>query len=123
MPVDTPYEKHVFVCTYGPWCILDGAKDVQKRMKELVKDAGLRDACRVNQSGCLNQCGNGPMVAVYPDNVWYAHVDPAGAERIVREHVVGSQPVEDLRYRPDHAGNNKLPHIREAEARKKEKTD
>lgn len=121
MVVDRPYEKHVFVCTYGPWCELDGAKDVQKRMKSLVKDAGLRDQCRVNQAGCLNQCGNGPMVVVYPEGVWYAGVDVGKAERIVREHVVGGEPVEELRWRPVQAGNNKTSKVRAEEARKKEK--
>lgn len=119
--VERPYEKHVFVCTYGPWCVLDGSRDVQQAVKRLVKDAGLRDVCRVNQSGCLNQCGHGPMVVVYPEGVWYDHVDVEKARRIVQEHVVAGRPVEELRYRPDHVGNNKLQHIREAEAKEKGK--
>lgn len=28
-------------------------------------------------SGCLGQCGNGPMVLVMPDQVWYRRVRPA----------------------------------------------
>jgi (2Fe-2S) ferredoxin len=34
---------------------------------------------------------------VYPDAVWYGHVQPEDAEEIVREHLVGGRPVERLR--------------------------
>ena len=30
----------------------------------------------VTASGCLGQCGNGPMVLVLPDMVWYSGVQP-----------------------------------------------
>jgi (2Fe-2S) ferredoxin len=38
------------------------------------------------------------MVVVYPEDTWYAGVDVEGANRIVREHLVGGTPVEDYRY-------------------------
>ena len=28
-------------------------------------------------SGCLGKCGNGPMVLILPDQVWYSHVYPS----------------------------------------------
>ena len=41
-------------------------------------------------------CQNGPIVVVYPDGVWYQHVDEVGLKRIVDEHLKGNRPVEDL---------------------------
>jgi (2Fe-2S) ferredoxin len=47
------------------------------------------------------------MVVVYPDDVWYAGVDPQGAMRILEEHIIGGQPVEALRHVAP-PGDNKL---------------
>ena len=92
------YEHHVFVCTDGKTCRREGAEDVYRALKRGVKEAGLKRTVRVNQAGCMNQCGHGPMVVVYPDDVWYSAVDEKGAERIVAEHLVGGRPVARHRY-------------------------
>lgn len=107
MPV---YERHVFVCTSGEWCpSVDGdGLGVHARLKEAVKSAGLAGRVRVNHSGCFSQCGNGPMVVVYPDAVWYAAVTPADVDEIVSSHLIGGAPVERLRYDPPEAGAHKL---------------
>jgi len=107
---DAIWEKHVFVCTSGDWCpAVDGdGLGVHARLKRLVGEAGLQQRVRINKSGCLDQCGFGPMVVVYPDNVWYWGVQPEDADEIVREHLIGGRPVERLRYR-NTPGKNKLP--------------
>jgi (2Fe-2S) ferredoxin len=108
---DAPiWEKHVFVCTSGSWCpMVDGdGLGVHARLKALVKQAELGGRVRVNHAGCFDQCGHGPMVVVYPENVWYAHVAPEDADEILRAHLIGGQPVERLRYRAT-PGKHKLP--------------
>jgi (2Fe-2S) ferredoxin len=104
------WERHVFVCTSGDWCPqVDGdGLGVHARFKKLVAQAGLKGHVRVNHSGCLDQCGHGPMVVIYPDAVWYWGVQPEDVEEIVREHLIGGRPVERLRYR-NTPGKNKLP--------------
>jgi (2Fe-2S) ferredoxin len=104
------WERHVFVCTSGDWCPqVDGdGVGVHATLKRLVAEAGLKDRVRVNHSGCLDQCGFGPMVVVYPESVWYWGVQPEDAATIVQEHLIGGVPVERLRYR-NHPGKNKLP--------------
>lgn len=91
---------HLFVCTYGPECPHDGpAVDICLELKRKVKEAGLKDRVRINKSGCLGQCGHGPMMAVYPEGVWYSHLDPDDALAVFEAHVVRrSGPVEELRY-------------------------
>ena len=100
------YKYHVFVCTSGKTCPKEGAEAVHATLKRAVKDAGLKRVVRVNHAGCMNQCGSGPMVVVYPEDVWYSGVDVRGALRIVREHILGGQPVEAYRYRA-RPGDNK----------------
>jgi (2Fe-2S) ferredoxin len=78
-------------------------------LKSAVKQAGMKGAVRINQSGCLGQCGHGPMAVVYPEGVWYSHLDEASAKRIFVEHLQASRPVEELRYQTPHGGSCELP--------------
>ena len=110
------WSRHVFVCTSGDWCpARDGdGLGVHARLKRAVAEAGLKDHVRVNHSGCLDQCGHGPMMVVYPEAVWYAGVRPEDVPEIVREHLAGGRPVERLVYR-NTPGKHKL--ARDAEGR------
>lgn len=101
------YQRHLFICTSGKHCPEQGGKDVFSALRSAVVEAGIKDRVRVNHAGCLGQCGHGPMVVVYPDDVWYHGVAAADAERIVREHLVGGVPVEALRYVAP-PGDNKI---------------
>ena len=101
------YRHHVFVCTSGKTCSWQGGPEVHEAMKRAAHDAGLKGKVRINQAGCMNQCGNGPMVVVYPQDIWYAHVDEEGGTQIVREHLVAGNPVARYRYVAP-PGDNKL---------------
>ena len=104
------WARHVFVCTSGKYCPeVDGdGRGVHARLKERVAAEGLNGRVRVNHSGCLDQCGYGPMIVVYPESVWYWGVQIADVDEIVREHLRDGRPVERLRYR-NRPGKNKLP--------------
>ena len=93
-----PFERHVFVCTHGDYCPFDGSAQVHRLLKDGVAARGLKGRVRVNKAGCFDQCGNGPMVVVYPENVWYGAVTPDRARRILEEHVEGGRPVVELIY-------------------------
>jgi nitrite reductase/ring-hydroxylating ferredoxin subunit/(2Fe-2S) ferredoxin len=103
------YDPHVFVCTSGETCPTQG--DVEKFVKVLrdgVKQAGKQGEVRINKAGCFSQCGHGPMVVVYPENVWYAGVKESDLPEILSSHIVGGKPVERLRYDPGVRGANKI---------------
>lgn len=106
----TPFERHVFVCTSGEFCPLrDGnSKEIHKAFKELANKAGLKGKVRINNSGCLDQCGHGPMVVVYPEGVWYSHLRLNDIPLIVEEHLINGRPVAHLQYHPPKVGANKL---------------
>jgi (2Fe-2S) ferredoxin len=55
-----------------------------RSFSSLQKAAGLSGKVRINKAGCLDQCEHGPTVVVYPEAVWYGHVQPEDAEEIVR---------------------------------------
>jgi nitrite reductase/ring-hydroxylating ferredoxin subunit/(2Fe-2S) ferredoxin len=103
------FESHVFVCTSGDVCPTQG--DVEGYVKALragALNAGKKADVRVNKSGCFNQCGHGPMIVVYPENVWYAGVRESDLQEILTSHIVGGKPVERLRYDPGKPGANKI---------------
>lgn len=102
------YRHHLFVCTGGKTCASQGSAEVFTALRDGVDAAGLKGIVRVNHAGCFSQCGHGPMVVVYPDDVWYHGVDVVGAERIVSEHLVGGAEVAELRYLAP-PGDNKVP--------------
>ncbi len=102
------YEKHLFVCTHGPFCWYDGDPDgLVEALKKRVAAAGLRDVIRINRSGCLNACGLGPTCVVYPDGVWYGGVQPSDADEIFESHLLRGVPVERLRLAPDFVKSTK----------------
>jgi (2Fe-2S) ferredoxin len=52
---------------------------------------------RVNQSGCLDRCEEGPVCVVYPEGVWYTYVDETDIDDIVDSHLVNGKPVDRLK--------------------------
>ena len=52
---------------------------------------------RVNKSGCLDRCEEGPVCVVYPDAVWYTYIDESDIDDIIDSHLVGGKPVERLK--------------------------
>ena len=103
------YKRHVFVCTGGDTCPTQG--DTEKYVKilraEVVK-AGLKVDVRINKSGCFSQCGHGPMMVVYPENVWYGGVQESDLMEIFQSHILNGHPVARLRYEPGVPGPNQI---------------
>ncbi|VEP13814.1 Ferredoxin, 2Fe-2S [Hyella patelloides LEGE 07179] len=53
-------------------------------------------------SGCLGQCGNGPMVLILPQEIWYNKVSPDEVKILVEQHLLKGQPVKSMLYRVKH---------------------
>jgi len=87
-------EKHVAVCT-NQTCAQDGAPAVLERLRQAARDSDQCDA-RITRSSCLGRCGEGPMVAVYPDGVWYGGVEDEDAADIVSSHLDRDRIVSEL---------------------------
>ncbi len=82
--------KCVRVCQ-NPACKKQGAAKVLAAFK-----ASVVPGVTVTPTGCLGQCGNGPMVLVLPDRVWYSGVRPQEVPMVVEQHLLDGQEVKKI---------------------------
>ena len=98
------YRHHVFFCCnqrQAPekCCATSNAGEMQQYAKKRIKELGLagKGKVRINKAGCLDRCEEGPVIVVYPEEVWYTYVDRDDIDEIIDRHVIGGQIVERLR--------------------------
>lgn len=98
------YRHHVFFCTNlredgTPCCQQHDAQAMRDYVKKRVKRLGLagKGGIRVNTAGCLDRCSQGPVIVVYPDDIWYTYVDKEDLDEIIDRHLANDQVVERLR--------------------------
>ena len=84
---------HLLVCKHKN-CLERGGKGTAKALKRALKKHRLRDDGVITKVKCLDLCGSGPVVVVYPDGVWYGAVDGECADQIVTEHLMEGRVVE-----------------------------
>ena len=66
--------------------------------KARTKELGIagKGGVRINTAGCMDRCQQGPVIAVYPDAVWYTYVDQEDIDEILEEHLTHGRVVERL---------------------------
>jgi (2Fe-2S) ferredoxin len=75
-------KAHILVCVHKD-CLKQGSKGVLKELKRSLKQHDLRDDVLISKVDCLDQCGDGPVVAVYTNGLWCGGVDEKDAHAII----------------------------------------
>ena len=88
--------RQVLVCQ-NRTCRKQGAEKVLAEFEKLSPSE-----VEVVASGCLGQCGNGPMMLVLPEEVWYSGVCAEEVTAITDRHLRGGKRVEAMLYRKFH---------------------
>ncbi|MBQ1532251.1 MAG: NADH-quinone oxidoreductase subunit NuoF [Solobacterium sp.] len=89
------YRMNILTCA-GTGCSASNSAQIVENFEEALKKYGLENEVKVVKTGCFGLCQKGPIVAVYPDKIFYSHVKPEDAERIVAEHIYKGRVVKDL---------------------------
>ncbi|MDQ3814184.1 MAG: (2Fe-2S) ferredoxin domain-containing protein [Armatimonadota bacterium] len=102
--------RYLVFCCHGSDCSKHGARDSYKALREEIRAHGLKYEIHCIKTECTDQCKHGPIMIVCPGGedvegedatgsaIWYQHVRPKDAARIVREHLQHGHPVADKRY-------------------------
>ncbi|MBR3227162.1 MAG: NADH-quinone oxidoreductase subunit NuoF [Erysipelotrichaceae bacterium] len=84
------------LCCAGTGCTSNRSEEVYNNFEKYIKVYGLDEEIRVVRTGCFGLCQKGPIVAVYPDKIFYAQVKPEDVEKIVTEHLLKGRVVKEL---------------------------
>lgn len=95
------YEKHVFICTNDKdapkkCCGSAHGMDLVNAFKEQWEAAGFTKKVRIQRAGCLDVCGKGPAMVVYPEGVFYGNVQKEDVAEIVEKHLLNDEIVNRL---------------------------
>ena len=98
------YQRHVFFCINqrenGEACCNDhNAQAMRDYAKERIKALNMsgKGKIRINNAGCLDRCSEGPVIVIYPDDIWYTYVDQEDIDEIIDEHLINGRPVDRLK--------------------------
>lgn len=81
----TKPEHHIFVCgsfrvsgeSQGV-CNKKGSIGLMQYLESELSDRGMSNVA-VSATGCLKACDRGPVMIVYPENLWYGKIDSNAA--------------------------------------------
>ncbi|MEW5843185.1 MAG: NADH-quinone oxidoreductase subunit NuoF [Bacteroidota bacterium] len=89
----------LMVCT-GTGCFAGGAYQIIDELKKELELFGLKEEVTVVATGCNGFCGQGPLMVVLPDNIFYGWLETKDIHHLVEEHFLKGRPVKKLMFIP-----------------------
>lgn len=92
---ENPEKREILVCG-GTGCTSSDSIQNIENLRNEIKKADLEGSVEVLLTGCFGFCAKGPIVKVYPDDIFYTQVKPEDASEIVQSHLINHKVVERL---------------------------
>jgi (2Fe-2S) ferredoxin len=82
-------KHHIFVCasfrmsgTPQGVCNKKGAGSLIQYLEKELSDRGM-DEVSVSMTGCLKLCDKGPVMVIYPQNLWYGEITESKIDEVL----------------------------------------
>jgi len=83
-------KHHIFVCVSSRltgqnqgYCHQNGGHDIIAAFNEEIADRELDGEVMLSSTGCFGLCAMGPVVMIYPRQIWYQKVTADDVEEIM----------------------------------------
>ena len=107
-------KRRVVVCA-GTGCLVNGSMKVYEEFVKVVEASDFKaivelkpeeeeEGIYISKSGCQGFCQIGPLVTIYPEEIFYTKVRPEDVEEIVEKTVKNGEMVERLLYKEAASG-------------------
>lgn len=83
----------------GTGCVASGTMKVRTALQEELHKRGLQDEIKIVLTGCNGYCAEGPVMAVYPDEIFYQQVTVEEIPKLVEEHFLKGRPYQKLMFK------------------------
>lgn len=103
-------EKRELLVCGGTGCQSAESQLIVENLNEEIKKAGLSDKVKAGITGCFGFCAKGPIVKVFPDDVFYVHVKPEDAKEIIESHILNNTVVDRLLFEEPSIGKKVTKH-------------
>lgn len=87
--------KEILVCG-GTGCQSAMSREIVATFNEELRKQNLAGMASCHITGCFGFCEKGPIVKVYPDDVFYTEVKVSDVDEIIAKHIIGGEKVERL---------------------------
>ncbi len=94
----------LMVCA-GTGCVASGAFQIKSILEKEIVERGLHGEVSVVTTGCNGFCGQGPLMVVVPDNIFYGWLTLDDIPHLVEEHFLKGRPVQKLMFTPPEEKN------------------
>ncbi|WXR62959.1 NADH-ubiquinone oxidoreductase-F iron-sulfur binding region domain-containing protein [Peptostreptococcaceae bacterium AGR-M142] len=92
--------KHILVCS-NTNCNSKKAKELIAALNKEIVKANKINSIKVIESGCFGLCEKGPIVKIYPDNIYYINVDVNDSKEIIHSHLIMGNIIDRLLFKKD----------------------
>lgn len=87
------------LCT-GTGCVAGGAFRIKNVLEEEITRHGLQNEVALVPTGCNGFCGQGPLLVVMPEKIFYGWLRTEDIPFLVQEHFLKGRPVKKLMFTP-----------------------